>query len=103
MDAIIIDPDAKATQGILALAAQSAADEIRDYLIPLMQGFIDIDLPLSAEMHVYYVDDLSKDTRSGSWGPIEAENGDVVVHLKAKEDEDGVGNSSQEEERPSCH
>ena len=100
MEAILIDEEAKGLHGMLALAAKAAADEIRDYLMPLFSGIIDIEMPLRPEMDVYYTDKLSEDRCPGAWGPIMTVDGDVVVHLKAMEVDDAevpVGDSEGQE------
>lgn len=107
MASVINDDDSKAQFGMLALAANAAIDEIRDYLMKLFAGFIDLDLPLAAEMNVYYADDKSEDVRPGTWGPIEVVHGDVVVHLKAGEVADAtdveVGGAEGEEAQSPHH
>ena len=91
MEKVLIDDEQRATFGILGLAAQAAADEIKDALMPLFGQFLNIDMPISADMAIYYVDILSEDTAPGAWGPLYAKAGDVVVHLKAQEEnDDGV-------------
>jgi len=88
MGKVLIDDEQKATFGILGLAAQAAADEIKDVLVPLFGQFINIDMPVSADMDIYYVDIMSKDAAPGAWGPLYAKADDVVVHLKAQEESD---------------
>lgn len=100
MGKVLVDEEQRATFGVLALTAQAAADEIKDALMPLFGQFIELDLPLAADMAIYYVDVMSKETMPGTWGPIHAKAGDVVVHLKAKEDTTGdevdMGSSESE-------